>query len=222
MNDLGIKNPFDIRIFFRNLEVTTNEDLFGTAASTSLHVKVHFSFPESKLRGLFQTADIRQLTDLSFDHSPLTLESCLERFSRKEELDQENMWYCPSCKEHKRASKKMVISRLPRVLIVHLKRFKRVAPDRPQFRKFADLITFPLEGLDMSPYCNDPGAPATYDLFAVSSHYGSVSNGHYVAFTKNLRTKQWNCYDDRMVRPVEEGEVANKYAYLLFYSLRTN
>lgn len=222
MNDLGIKSPFDLRIFNRHLEVTTNEELFGTSPAPSLNVKVHFYFPESKLRGLFQMADPRTVPDLAFDHATITLESCLEKFIRKEELDQENMWYCSGCKGHKRASKKMLISRLPRVLIIHLKRFKRVAPDRPQYRKFGDLITYPLEGLDMSPYCNDPTAPATYDLFAVSSHYGSVSNGHYVAFTKNLRSKEWNCYDDRIVKPVNEAEVANKSAYLLFYSLRSN
>jgi ubiquitin carboxyl-terminal hydrolase 4/11/15 len=33
------------------------------------------------------------------------------------------MWYCPTCKEHRQATKKLELWRVPEVLVVHLKRF---------------------------------------------------------------------------------------------------
>jgi ubiquitin carboxyl-terminal hydrolase 4/11/15 len=34
---------------------------------------------------------------------------CLELFSREETLDADNAWYCPQCKEHREASKKIEV-----------------------------------------------------------------------------------------------------------------
>ena len=30
---------------------------------------------------------------------------CLEEFERPEQLDEDNKWYCPSCKDHVQATK---------------------------------------------------------------------------------------------------------------------
>ena len=34
---------------------------------------------------------------------------CLELFSREETLDADNAWYCPQCKEHREACKKIEV-----------------------------------------------------------------------------------------------------------------
>lgn len=219
MNDFRYKSPFDVKIFSRGVEITSNEALFAVGTD-QLEARVYFALPESSVKPFFMETETVHMDDLQFDRPQVSLEDCLEKFSGKETLDQENMWFCPGCRQHKKASKKMLISRLPPVLVVHLKRFKRVAPDRPQFRKFGDLITFPIEGLDMAPHCTDPKTSAEYDLFAVSSHFGTVSNGHYIAYCKNPGELTWTCFDDRNVRSADEIEVANKHAYLLFYSRR--
>jgi ubiquitin carboxyl-terminal hydrolase 4/11/15 len=57
------------------------------------------------------------------------------------------MWYCPTCKEHVQANKKMEIWRLPDVLIVHLKRFSH---NRWQRQKLNVPVDYPLEGLDLT------------------------------------------------------------------------
>jgi len=54
----------------------------------------------------------------------LTLDGCIRRFSGREQLGENDKWYCRGCKEHVRAFKKMDVWRLPPVLIVHLKRFQ--------------------------------------------------------------------------------------------------
>lgn len=54
----------------------------------------------------------------------VTLEQCLQLFIEPEVLGPDDKWYCPQCKEHIQAEKKMSVWRLPPILIIHLKRFK--------------------------------------------------------------------------------------------------
>lgn len=54
----------------------------------------------------------------------ITLQQCLQTFIEPEILGEDDKWYCPHCKEHMRAEKKMSVWRLPPILIIQLKRFK--------------------------------------------------------------------------------------------------
>lgn len=91
--------------------------------------------------------------------------------------------YCPNCKEHRQASKKLDIWRLPEILIVHLKRFtyKRFTKD-----KLETFVDFPIEELNLSTYIihNDGEVSHKYMLYAISNHYGSMGGGHYTAFVQ--------------------------------------
>jgi ubiquitin C-terminal hydrolase len=53
----------------------------------------------------------------------VSLAACLASFLKEEPLGVDDMWYCPTCKTHRQASKKLDLWRLPEVLVVHLKRF---------------------------------------------------------------------------------------------------
>ncbi len=59
-----------------------------------------------------------------FKDQDVTLQQCLQLFIEPEVLGPDDKWYCPHCKEHIQAEKKMSVWRLPPILIVHLKRFK--------------------------------------------------------------------------------------------------
>ena len=52
----------------------------------------------------------------------LSLNDCLEAFSRTEELDETNPWYCPMCRKNKCATKTLSVWRFPDYLIIYLKR----------------------------------------------------------------------------------------------------
>jgi ubiquitin C-terminal hydrolase len=58
------------------------------------------------------------------DDTNVKLTDCLKEFKQKETLDEENMWYCSKCKEHVQATKTLEIFKLPKVMIVSLKRFR--------------------------------------------------------------------------------------------------
>lgn len=92
-----------------------------------------------------------------------------------------NYRYCPRCKEHRQASKKLDLWRLPEILIIHLKRFSY---SRFLKNKLETFVDFPIDDLDLSAYVasrNIHGS-SRYTLYAVSNHYGSMGGGHYTAF----------------------------------------
>lgn len=75
------------------------------------------------------------------------LERLIEHFT-KEELMEEDSIACPKCKKTK-FSKKLTFWRLPRVLVIHLKRF-----NFGRFRrdKLDNAVKFPLKDLDLSQF----------------------------------------------------------------------
>lgn len=80
----------------------------------------------------------------------VSIEQCLQAFSRAEVLSGSNKWHCPKCKRDRDAKKTIQIWKLPRVLIVHLKRFYFEGPFRS---KLDTHVEFPLENLDMGKHC---------------------------------------------------------------------
>jgi ubiquitin C-terminal hydrolase len=57
--------------------------------------------------------------------APITIDECMKLFTTEEELTERNLWYCPRCKTHVRATKQMHVWKLPNILIIQLKRFKQ-------------------------------------------------------------------------------------------------
>ncbi|XP_076860909.1 ubiquitin carboxyl-terminal hydrolase 15 isoform X2 [Brachyhypopomus gauderio] len=156
----------------------------------------------------------------SMDYKPqkkafFKLKDCIELFTTKEKLGAEDPWYCPSCKQHQQATKKLDLWSLPPVLVVHLKRFSY---SRYMRDKLDSLVEFPLRDLDMSEFLINPNAgPCLYDLIAMSNHYGGMGGGHYTAYTKNKDDGKWYNFDDSIVSPVSEDQIVSKAAYVLFY-----
>ncbi|XP_030073101.1 ubiquitin carboxyl-terminal hydrolase 15 isoform X2 [Microcaecilia unicolor] len=143
------------------------------------------------------------------------LKDCIELFTTKEKLGAEDPWYCPNCKEHQQATKKLDLWSLPPVLVVHLKRFSY---NRYMRDKLDTLVDFPRSDLDMSEFLINPNAgPCCYNLIAVSNHYGGMGGGHYTAFAKNKDDGKWYYFDDSSVSLASEDQIVSKAAYVLFY-----
>ena len=53
-----------------------------------------------------------------------TLISCIEKFQAPEVLGEDDLWYCPNCKEHRAGTKELTLWSLPVILIIQLKRFR--------------------------------------------------------------------------------------------------
>jgi ubiquitin carboxyl-terminal hydrolase 8 len=121
-------------------------------------------------------------------------------------------------------------------LLIHLKRFSVKGPFTD---KIETIVDFPLKGLDLTNYvppplppdmrknankltptsaADDPRVqvpPYKYDLYAVTNHFGSLSNGHYTAFVASR--SGWLYCDDSRISPIDPKEAVGRPAYVLYY-----
>ncbi|XP_037334973.1 ubiquitin carboxyl-terminal hydrolase 11 isoform X1 [Pungitius pungitius] len=147
------------------------------------------------------------------------LQECIELFTTVETLEEENPWYCPVCKKHQLATKKLDLWCLPEVLIIHLKRFSYTKFTR---EKLDSIVDFPLRDLDFSgcllrKSLSNGEPPSCYDLIAVSNHYGGLRDGHYTSYAQNKDNGQWYYFDDSKVTFAREDQIVTNAAYVLFY-----
>lgn len=149
----------------------------------------------------------------------ISLQDCLDEFTREEQLGEDDPWYCPRCKKHQQATKKFDLWRVPDVLVVHLKRFSNSRALRDKIEAFVD---FPVNGLDLTEMAEerrvgrrlveegilvdpkelgleDLEEPLVYDLFAVDEHLGGLGGGHYRAYAQNHLSGDWFHFDDSYV-----------------------
>ncbi|KAK9455241.1 hypothetical protein V1511DRAFT_459397 [Dipodascopsis uninucleata] len=161
--------------------------------------------------------------------SRVSLKDCFDLFVAEEILDKEDAWNCTDCKQQRKAMKALKISRLPLILIIHLKRFK---VNGRWSNKLDTFVDFPLHNLDLTSYWpeytvddqkwlekfppNDQKPPFKYNLYGVVNHYGSVRGGHYTALV-HKNNKGWLIFDDSRVAMCSRDKVVTKDAYVLFY-----
>uniref|UniRef100_A0A8C5C474 Ubiquitin carboxyl-terminal hydrolase n=1 Tax=Gadus morhua TaxID=8049 RepID=A0A8C5C474_GADMO len=147
--------------------------------------------------------------DESQQQMSVQLQECIQLFTTTETLEEDNPWYCPVCKLHQLATKKLDLWGLPEVLIIHLKRFSYNKFSR---EKLDSLVHFPLR-----KKLTNGEPPSRYDLIAVSNHYGGLRDGHYTSYSRNKDNGQWYYYDDSKVTFATEDQIVTNAAYLLFY-----
>jgi len=156
--------------------------------------------------------------------SPCHIHDCLQKFVEREDLAESEHFFCNSCKSKQPSTKQLYIQRLPRVLCLHIKRFRWSVYARS---KLDTLIEFPLNDLDMSGYLlkntsgtrfSDAGSPL-YDLAAVIVHHGTgAGSGHYTAYATN--NQAWFNFNDSSVQETDHQTVHSSKAYILFYIQR--
>ncbi|KAL6947291.1 hypothetical protein ACO0QE_002171 [Hanseniaspora vineae] len=151
----------------------------------------------------------------------ITLDACLEKFSKPEVLAASEAWYCPKCKKPTQAVKQIELWSTPDILLVHLKRFQNQSSFSD---KISDTVEFPIDNFDISPYLAhlDPETQHLYDLFAVDNHYGGLGGGHYTAYVKNCVDHKWYYFDDSRVSEADPKDSIAGSAYLLFYRRKTS
>uniref|UniRef100_A0A8C2HTS4 ubiquitinyl hydrolase 1 n=1 Tax=Cyprinus carpio TaxID=7962 RepID=A0A8C2HTS4_CYPCA len=197
----------------------------GKSDANFLKGEIRFDEDHMRLSGARPSCCCREPVDFdkheSMEYKPqkksfFKLKDCIELFTTKEKLGADDPWYCPHCKQHQQATKKLDLWSVPPVLVVHLKRFSY---SRYMRDKLDSLVDFPLRDLDMSEFLINPNAgPCRYDLIAVSNHYGGMGGGHYTAFAKNKEDQKWYSFDDSSVSPSSEEQIVVRVSSRLEYS----
>lgn len=156
-----------------------------------------------------------------------SLIECLNEFSSAEVLTGDNKWYCQKCKEHRDAEKTIHIWKLPKYLIVHLKRFttKKSASlfsfsSSTTFTKLAHDVSIPmaLKFTSVLPTESPQKMSPNFRLVSFVKHFGSVSYGHYTAYCRHA-DDSWQLYDDDSVSTIPMSEVPGraKDSYVYFF-----
>ncbi|KAG6530150.1 ubiquitin carboxyl-terminal hydrolase 2-like isoform X1 [Zingiber officinale] len=134
----------------------------------------------------------------------------------------------PAKKKFKRdATKRILISKTPPILTVHLKRFSQDA--RGRLSKLRGHVLFH-EILDLRPYLDprcEENENCIYSLFGVVVHSGGMAGGHYIAYVrgqrnsekarKDVNSSSWFYASDAHIREASFSEVLQCEAYILFY-----
>lgn len=198
----------------------SNERILDNFNNNCKQIKIHVI-----LNSYIVPKELKMNTCASENHTGIndenrkkfTLSECLALFSKQEKLDKDNEWYCNRCKDHKQATKKMEIYKLPSTLILHLKRFKT-----SKISSFGS-IYFPTGSSKINSFIDFPlemsfGNDERYRLIGVCNHYGQMNGGHYTAFCKNYFDNKWYEFDDISVTACRgEKEIFSEAAYMLFY-----
>lgn len=88
-----------------------------------------------------------------FQRNPtLTLEQCLEHYTKAETLSAEDAWRCPNCQKYLPVVKTLGLWSLPDILVIHFKRFRQQHIKGPQAAKLTTTVRFPLNNFDMTPH----------------------------------------------------------------------
>ena len=221
-----LKEFFEIKSFATPL-------IESNLRNTNYELIVKFN-PESKYINK-DTFNLNHYDSIAFDYKPkkkeepkkegeeeddgkMTLEKCLKKFTKEEQLEEKNEWYCPKCKKHVLAKKKIELYYVPKILIICFKRFVK---DSYSWEKNEDEVYFPINNLDLKNFVIGPDKEhSKYDLFAVSQHYGSTGFGHYTAICKN--NGKWFDYNDSSCTQTTESNAQSSAAYVLFYRRQTD
>ncbi|KAG0683479.1 ubiquitin-specific protease doa4 [Pichia californica] len=166
----------------------------------------------------------------------LDLYDCINTFVSPEILTKDNAWKCPRCKKDVETKKQLTITRLPKILILHLERFSFVGSMiGGKFIKNSSIINIPLK-LSMKKYWpqvqteyereqlrkfpsrgQEPGDWA-YRLYGIVRHYGTLDGGHYIA--EVMKEGRWIKFDDEKLKFSEtmgKSPETDGSAYILFY-----
>ncbi|KAH8299874.1 hypothetical protein KR044_007113, partial [Drosophila immigrans] len=134
--------------------------LSSEAGPTHIKLLLEWSAPETHFVNVESDADAivehesvaRLSASKPKDTAALTLEQCLEHYTKAETLSAEDAWRCPHCQQYLPVVKTLGLWSLPDILVVHFKRFRQHQSKGPQAAKLTTMVKFPLTAFDMSPH----------------------------------------------------------------------
>jgi len=211
-------------------QLRCNDDRFSLSPNRALTVEIIEEIYERAVdeneMGAFQIhSSVQESKEVhAAGKKGIQIQECFQMFIEREQLGENDPWYCSSCKKHQQAYKKFDLWSTPDILILQLKRFLYLPGTYFVHRqKIDEVVDFPVDGLDLSELMLGPNfdeAPPLYDLYAVSEHSGGLGGGHYTAVAKNFEDGKWYNFNDSSVHLTDSKSSITGRAYVLFYKRR--
>jgi ubiquitin carboxyl-terminal hydrolase 8 len=149
---------------------------------------------------------------LDLSGSKPTIQSMLAEELQDEQIEG---YACEKCSpDRPTVVRKWSLWRLPRMLVLSLKRFT------PDGRKIHTPIQFDLsEPLVFDRFFSsdspEPSRLQSYECFATVDHHGVAGGGHYTAQAKSPLTEKWHVFDDESSYPIAEPQFGES-TYIVF------
>ena len=144
------------------------------------------------------------------------LAQLLLNFYKIEEMEG---WKCDKCNQILGARKQCKISKLPKILIIVIKRF--LMTENGSFQKIHNGINIS-DSLEFTFNNNT----YKYRLCSYGNHLGSYNGGHYTSTIYNIdesdneNHNKWLYYDDTNIMKLDKPSfMSNKEVYILFYEM---
>tara|TARA_A100001015_G_C15028042_1_gene731574 strand:- start:1356 stop:2387 length:1032 start_codon:yes stop_codon:yes gene_type:complete len=140
-----------------------------------------------------------------------TITQCLDIYCEPEKLHGENAWFNEKTGNKQDVNRRILFWSLPDIVTITFKRFNNSG------RKLQNMINFPIEDLDLTPYTHLQDNSFIYDLYGICNHSGGTAGGHYTSCVKNANNK-WYYFNDTNVSEIKDpSKMITSQAYCLFY-----
>ncbi|EDL98517.1 ubiquitin specific petidase 45 (predicted), isoform CRA_a [Rattus norvegicus] len=246
----GVKMNFIDRIFIGELTSTVMcEECANISTMKDPFIDISLPIIEERvskpvLLGKMSKCRSLQETDQDHNKGTVTVENTHPPRAAKKHSSPKDKAKRKAGGVYTNARKQLLISAVPAILILHLKRFHQAGLS---LRKVNRHVDFPLT-LDLAPFCAatckniSVGEKVLYGLYGIVEHSGSMRGGHYTAYVKvrvpsrklsecitgrktapGLKEADselgghWVHVSDTYVQVVPESRALSAQAYLLFY-----
>jgi ubiquitin C-terminal hydrolase len=125
----------------------------------------------------------------------------IDYLKSEDHSDPDNLYFCETCNLNTETFKKINLHKLPKKLIIVLKRYS------------SRINQIEIDNKLAIKQSND-GLVFKYSLKSIVNHFGNNNSGHYTSYV-NIND-DWFHIDDNVVSKV--NKVDTSYAYILFYS----
>ena len=187
------------------LNVSTSWDKLDTSPYVPMYhgqTKTYISCSKCKnVKHVFEEFNTIHLT-IPLENSNLT-DIFIKYLEKEIHTDADNLYYCEICKTNEVYEKKITLNRLPKVLIIVLKRYTFTGSKILSEVAFENTLKI-RESLS--------GEIREYNLKSIINHTGNLYNGHYTSYVM-INGKSLFIDDES----VKLSEYTCKDAYILFY-----
>ncbi|XP_028258050.1 putative ubiquitin carboxyl-terminal hydrolase 50 [Parambassis ranga] len=146
-----------------------------------------------------------------------SIQDCLSLFFEQTILTGGEQMLCSVCGLRRETAVLTCLDKPPEILMLHLKRFGCKGKNQVKLRTN---VAFSMK-LDLTPFLSSSArntSYSSYHLYAVVNHTGHLNMGHYTALCHSAPTRIWHCFDDSIVKEVQDSLVQSPNAYMLLYS----
>tara|TARA_B100000900_G_C20539366_1_gene699760 strand:+ start:547 stop:1392 length:846 start_codon:yes stop_codon:yes gene_type:complete len=174
--------------------------------SKLLEITIEKSIKCKALKCLTISKSIEKLfiMNLCVNKETESLNDCLIDYLKREKLEDDSMYHCDKCDKLRVASKRMEIKKLPKNLIISLKRYDS------RLRKINKEIDMPISWKG-------------YSLKGIVFHSGNFGGGHYVYIGEE--DGKWYLFNDSFVSQINNLDALNQYknfGYIYHYEKNIN